>query len=625
MLKLLPVALALAYLWHCSSYVAPTFSTAVLPLLAPQVSHLETLNLTVRNPIQANEQVFHGRFLHITDIHPDEFYVEGSSHDAMCHGGSGTAGKYGDAVLGCDSPVILMNKTFEWIEHNLKDKIDFVIWTGDNIRHDNDRQYPRYEKDIFRMNQRVSNELFDLFSNRDSSDPNDMLVDLIPSLGNNDVYPHNLFSPGPTLQTREMFKIWAPFVPQEQFHIFSRGAYFFKEVVPGQLAVLSINTLYLFQSNPLVDNCDSKKDPGYKLFKWLGVILKEMRSRNMKVWLSGHVPPNEKNYDISCLRKYIIWSYEFRDVIIGGLYGHMNLDHFIPLDAKAAYKSLKKLQKEKKKKKKGKGKGKSIDDEFEIPDFDVTCAVDEQSDEEDNDILSQQPPMRIAGGIPNNKVNYVETLREDYYANIKGVGKSGVEGERYSIAHVTASVIPTFNPGLRVWEYNTTGLKDLLENQPIYSNWNQFFAGVDKYMEYLDSFDDEDEIDDDMAFFGSDYFTFKKDKTLPPKKPADIPLGPAYTPQTFSPLRYTQYYLDLEKVNSGEKPFNYEYEYSTDDSHYGMKHLLVKDWLKLGRRLGEPVKPSKKPKADNPKLEKLWEKFLHRAFVDSGYEDMGYG
>lgn len=551
----------------------------------------------------------------------------------MCHGGTGTAGKYGDAVLGCDSPVILMNKTLEWIEHNLKDKIDFVVWTGDNIRHDNDRQYPRYESDIFQMNQHVSDKIYQLFSNEDKLDPRNMLVDVIPSLGNNDVYPHNLFSPGPTLQTREMFKIWSPYVPQDQFHIFSRGAYFFKEVVPGQLAVLSINTLYLFQSNPLVDSCDRKKDPGYKLFKWLGVILKEMRSRNMKVWLSGHVPPNEKNYDISCLRKYIIWSYEFRDVIIGGLYGHMNLDHFIPLDAKAAYKSLKRLKKDKKKKKKKKGKGKSIEgSEFEIPDFDITCDIDQEEEdlefeqEEDNDILTQQPPMRITGGIPNNKVRYMETLREDLYAKIKGISKSGIEGERYSIAHVTASVIPTFNPGLRVWEYNTTGLNSLLENQPIYSDWTQFFAGVDKYMEYLDSFDeDEDEYDDDLDLSASNYFTFKKDKTLPPKKPADIPLGPAYTPQTFSPLRYTQYYLDLEKVNSGEKPFNFEYEYSTDDKHYGMKQLLVKDWLKLGRKIGKPVKQSKKPVTEDPKLQKLWDKFLHRAFVDSGYENMGYG
>lgn len=547
--------------------------------------------MTVRNPIKINNQIIHGRFLHMTDIHPDEFYKPGSSHDSMCHDGEGEAGEYGDAILGCDSPMILMNRTLQWIDDNLKDKIDFVVWTGDNIRHDNDRNHPRTEGNIFDMNEYVSDSIYQLFKNPDTENPRNLLVDFIPSLGNNDVYPHNLFAPGPTLQTREMYKIWSHFIPQNQLHIFNRGAYFFREVIPGQLAVLSINTLYLFQSNPLVDNCDNKKDPGYKLFEWLGIVLKELRARNMKVWLTGHVPPNEKNYDLSCLRKYIVWSYEYRDIIVGGLYGHMNIDHFIPLDAKAAYKSLEKLQKKKKKKKgkKGKkGKGKLLE------------AVEVEDIEDDE--LTQQPPMKITGGIPHNKVSFMEGLKTDLYGDVKEEDKSGVFGERYSIAHVTASVIPTFNPGLRVWEYNITDLSQLLNNQKIDNSWDDFFAGVDKYMDYLDKLDEASV---------SDFFTMKKDRSLPPKKPDNLPLGPAYTPQTFTPLRYTQYYVDLANVNKGEKPFDFEYEYSTDDKLYKMESLTVNNWLQLSRRF----------KTDD----ELWNTFRRHSFVDSNYENLGYG
>lgn len=628
---LILIGIFCTYIYHCSFYRDAVNEVSLHPLTDVYTQQLQALNLTVRSPIRVNKQLIHGRFLHITDIHPDLYYKEGSNVDQLCHKGEGTSGKYGDAILGCDSPIILMAETIKWIERNLKDKIDFIIWTGDNVRHDNDRNFPRTELNIFDMNQNVSDIMYEAFKNPDTSNPRNLLVDLIPSLGNNDVYPHNLFAPGPTLQTREMYKIWSPFIPQNQLHIFNRGAYFFREIIPNQLAILSINTLYLFQSNPLVDNCDRKKDPGYKLFEWLGVVLKEMRARNMKVWLSGHVPPNEKNYDISCLRKYIIWTYEFRDVIIGGLYGHMNIDHFIPLDAKAAYKSLKDLRKDKK----GKAKGLDfesfeLDDDYddidfediEIPDFEIDIESNQFDDESEDDevTLKQQEPMKILGGTPRNKVGYLESLREEYYASIKKRLKSGVNGERYSIAHVTASVIPTFNPGLRVWEYNTTGLDTLLSTSSNYESWDSFFEGVDKYMEYLDSVDDNDN-----PYTAFDYFTFKKDKTIPSKKPANIPLGPAYTDQTFSPTRYTQYYADLSAINKGDKPFNYEYEYSTDDKHYKMQSLLVNDWLKLGRKLGKPVKDKQKGTKVDKKLETLWGKYLKHSFIDSDYENLGYG
>lgn len=614
-------------------------------LNSSQIQSIKDLGLTPKIPIKLitlenGEQIINGRFLHITDFHPDPFYKEGSDPAKQCHAGEGTAGAYGDAILGCDSPMVLMNDTIKWVSDNLQDKIDFIVWTGDNVRHDNDRQYPRTEMNIFEMNQHVSDLMYDTFRNKDNDeDLRRMQVELIPSLGNNDVYPHNLFSPGPTLQTREMFKIWQNFIPQPQLHIFNRGAYFFQEVIPNQLAILSINTLYLFQSNPLVDNCDSRKQPGYKLFEWIGYVLKEMRARNMKVWLTGHVPPNEKNYDISCLRKYIVWSHEYRDVIIGGLYGHMNMDHFIPLDSVAAYKSIRDS-------KKGKTSDKKLLKEMSLltKDFD-----DDDDDDEETSPLGDSNMYRvfdenydesgitIQGGIPGNKVKYFEGLREDLYSQVKGKAKSGELSQRYSIAHVTASVVPTFNPGLRVWEYNITNLQENIKLQAKYKfeSWDNFFVGLNTLMLNFDKYDDEDE-----EVSTSGFKTLKKDKTLPPKMPSNLPLGPAYVPQTFTPERYVQFYADLEKINSGEKKFGYEIEYATDDKLYGMSSLVVDEWITFARKLGKPLKdernrkqkkPKKNPKKskkkskESKKLDAIWQNYLKNAFVSSDYENKGYG
>lgn len=613
------------------------------------------LGLTPNKPVQIvplgnkhRPKTLHGRFLHITDIHPDEFYTEGASIDIACHRGKPEKGqpgasKYGDAVLGCDSPMILMNETMQWIAQNLKDKIDFVIWTGDNIRHDNDRKIPRTEMAILDMNQRVANIFHDLFHGGDEMDPRHYDVPVIPSLGNNDVYPHNLFAPGPTLQTREMWQIWQEFVPQEQMHIFERGVYFFNEVIPNKLAVLSINTLYLYKANPLVDSCDRKKDPGYQLLKWLGITLQELRDRNMKVWLSGHVPPIPKNYDISCFRKFAIWTHEYRDIIIGGVYGHMNVDHFIPVDAQKAYRSLQSSLI---------SQGYKIDENFaQIFDADDDLDLETQYlnmgfnvSEHDLNVAIASKEARAMGGPPTNKEMYIETVRETFYADIKSAKKSGVNYDRYSITNIAASVIPTFNPGMRIWEYNITGIEESFAFQP--KPWTDFFKDLDSKIFTPSDVDDDDLNDDFDELFreakkkkGGKKKKNKKDPSLPKPMPSGSPLGPGYTPQLFSPTRFVQYYLDLAAVNDGSKKFEYEVEYTSDGDPYNMESLLVEDFVKLGRKLGEPVRVGKKDfeneeeddyesdvevkggKKRSKKLNKLWETYKKHAFVSSGYTD----
>lgn len=631
---------------YCADYVSyniwnsvtsksnkPYISIKTLDLNDTQIDDLKRLGLTPKKSVEIvkpdnSKQTIHGRFLHITDFHIDHHYQKGSDIDKVCHGGEGKASKYGDAILGCDSPPILVEETFKWITDNLIDKIDFIVYTGDSARHDNDRNYPRTRQHIFNMNKEISDKFVTLTSESDGQP-------LIYPVSNNDIMPHNLMDTGPSLQTRELFEAWRPFIPQVQMHTYLMGAYYFQEVIPNQLAVLSLNTMYWFDSNPMVDDCDNKGDPGYKLFEWLGYVLKEMRARNMKVWLCGHVPPNEKNYDTTCLRKYIAWTHEYRDVIVGGLYGHMNLDHFIPLDSVQAYKSIQKDFKDE-------FKQKSV---FSVEDEDVHALEDSNLYKALDENFSDKF-FRVTGGVPNNKVTYLETLREELYAPLKGKKKSGEHFERYSIAHVTASIIPTFNPGMRVWEYNITDLEDKLQ-QVKFEPWDKFFAGVERMIEVQSNYVDEKD-NDEMNWQEMDDITIerkkkhkkknrkkKKDHTFPKPMPENLPLGPAYIEQTFTPERYVQYYADLESINKGKKEFGYEIEYSTDDSVYGLKALTVEEWIKFGRKLGEPVKDLKnhvnkgKKKKNNgkkyKKLQQIWNAYLKHAFISSDYEHKGYG
>ncbi|CAI6588231.1 AAB_G0013060.mRNA.1.CDS.1 [Saccharomyces cerevisiae] len=602
------------------------------------------LGLTPREPViikdvkTGKERKLHGRFLHITDIHPDPYYVEGSSIDAVCHTGKPSkkkdvAPKFGKAMSGCDSPVILMEETLRWIKENLRDKIDFVIWTGDNIRHDNDRKHPRTEAQIFDMNNIVADKMTELFSAGNEEDPRDFDVSVIPSLGNNDVFPHNMFALGPTLQTREYYRIWKNFVPQQQQRTFDRSASFLTEVIPGKLAVLSINTLYLFKANPLVDNCNSKKEPGYQLLLWFGYVLEELRSRGMKVWLSGHVPPIAKNFDQSCYDKFTLWTHEYRDIIIGELYGHMNIDHFIPTDGKKARKSLLKAMEQSTRVQQGEDSNEE-DEETEL-----------------NRILDHAMAAKevfLMGAKPSNKEAYMNTVRDTYYRKVwnklERVDEKNVENEkkkkekkdkkkkkpitrkelieRYSIVNIGGSVIPTFNPSFRIWEYNIT---DIVNDSNFavseYKPWDEFFESLNKIME--DSLL-EDEMDSSNIEVGINREKMgekknkkkkKNDKTMPIEMPDKYELGPAYVPQLFTPTRFVQFYADLEKINQelhnsfveSKDIFRYEVEYTSDEKPYSMDSLTVGSYLDLAGRLYEN-KPA-------------WEKYVEWSFASSGYKD----
>ncbi|KAJ7890789.1 Metallo-dependent phosphatase-like protein [Mycena leptocephala] len=277
---------------------------------APQQAPIEV-------PAVAKPRKLHGRFLHITDMHPDPFYRAKTSEKTACHRKKGkkkknTAGYYGEPE--CDSPFRLTNLTLDFIEKKWASEVDFVIWTGDNARHDSDRKLPR-----------TPNEIYDL--NRPRGIP------VIPSLGNNDVWREclNIMIPGPNSITNEFASIWKAFIPFPYLQIFQRGAYYAVEVVPDSVAVISLNTMYFYDSNKAVGGCEFKDrdDAGNLQFDWLEVQLKGFRARGCK-W---HVPPSPGNYFPECYVRYVELALRFQDTILGHLYGFFFLEendlHFI--------------------------------------------------------------------------------------------------------------------------------------------------------------------------------------------------------------------------------------------------------------------------------------------------------
>ncbi|MCJ1355894.1 MAG: hypothetical protein MMC33_005886 [Icmadophila ericetorum] len=551
---------------------------------------------TARQDLRLDSAVrpLYGRFLHITDLHPDPFYEYHSSTDEenACHRGKGPAGYLGAETTDCDAPFSLINATFQWINDNLKDKVDFVVWTGDSARHDNDEQNPRSEQQVSDLNNFVVNKFVEVFGKEDDiddTDPtNDFIVSIVPTFGNNDILPHNIFAPGPNLWTKKYLDIWRQFIPEEQRHSFATGGWFFTEVIPGKLTIFSLNTLLFFDNNSAVDGCANPSEPGYQQFEWLRIQLDFLRARGVKVILTGHVAParteSKASWDETCWQKYTLWVHQYRDIIVGSLYGHMNIDHFMlqdfeEMDLLASEQSSIQSKRE------------SLGDEISgqsTADYLTELRIDWSH-------IPNPPKVQSKAGTIQ-KSGKPKKSKEDKYNRKIG----GPWAERYSLSLVSPSLVPNYFPTLRVFEYNITGL----DASPV-------------SLENLEGVSENRSEDNKVELQSRPSF-----KT--PKAPSKLaPPGPAYSPQTFTWLGYVQYYANITKINNdfttdaeaqpdetmetrkwkegkyhGEQPrdknpkakteeFKFEVEYDTKrDKINGLKDLTVKSFVNLANRIG---------------------------------------
>ncbi|KAF2832837.1 Endopolyphosphatase [Ophiobolus disseminans] len=532
----------------------------------------------------AKDRRLTGKFLHITDLHPDPHYKTYSSttSEAACHRQNGPAGVYGAETSGCDSPYSLINQTFQWIHDNIKDDIDFVIWTGDSARHDNDEALPRTPKEVIRENEYIVSKFGEVFGDDEDKHGrvHDWAIPIVPTFGNNDVMPHNIFLEGPNRWTKKYLEIWRGFIPEEQRHQFQQGGWFTVDVIPSKLAVISLNTIYFFSSNSAADGCANKREPGYEHMEWLRIQLQILRDRGMKAILIGHVPParvdSKESWDETCWQKYTLWQRQFRDVIVGGLYGHMNIDHFMLQD-------FAQISKDAERGRMSSDSDTSSDEHGKIglyEDGEITVAsasdylrdlreawaqlpapptkskknsgsksVDSYEDEDDEESNAWNGPMseilqRLSKGKPD------KSKRKKYLEEI-----GGKFAERYSITHVAPSVVPNYFPTLRIIEYNITGLENThLPSRHSRSTGSFASASPQKIINCAEDIDDDAYVQDVEAE--------KKKKKKKPKGPRKYkfkvpngpskssPPGPAYSPQTFTFTRYTQYFANLTRINN---------------------------------------------------------------------------
>ncbi|KAI9495013.1 Metallo-dependent phosphatase-like protein [Zychaea mexicana] len=340
-----------------------------------------------------------GKFLHITDIHLDSSYVEGSDPEQLCHRGTGNAGPLGAVRTKCDSSPALVKKTFDFIANKYSD-VDFVIYTGDSARHDRDDDLPRSMENVINEQKEVVGHFNKIFGPK-----------VYPVIGNNDVEPHNSCDENDE-QFKTIASIWQPLALNTSNHHYTRGGYFYEDVVPGKIRTVHTNTLLFYKDNKKAKaDCKSPDGIGSMHLAWLKDVLEESRQQGYSVYILAHIPPTSKKgkayYTDDCLDGYLSLLGTYKETVVGHFAGHYN-----------------------------------------------------------NDILS-------AIVEDDGKYKQLSALKKKKTIKRKTVKSSNFITPLFN----TPSVIPTFNPSIRVFTYETEGTKQYPVGTIL--DWHQYYLNMD--------------------------------------------------------------------------------------------------------------------------------------------------
>lgn len=293
----------------------------------------------------------------------------------------------------------------------------------------------------------------------------------------------------------------------------------------------------------------------------------------MKAYLTGHVPPAYKSYYEDCWNMYGEIALDFQDVIIGHLYGHANMDHFFFFDKddvkgekkeKFNVRDRRRILQNAQRHETGSSCLDSFDDARCLGDFGL---------ESEHEYVSGKGHIGIQ--------SYVDDIYDDY----KQIAEHKEWNlDNFALINVAPSVIPTYYPSMRIFEYNVTELEE----------------GVKPATEVDDEDDEDDEDDDDDDEDVDDNSDpdsslkkkkkkHKKKKNKKDRKPD--PSSPSRMNTYLTPLKFTQYYcnitqanIDYEKHSKRNHSLQWDVEYATDDKTLKMPDLTINSWLEVAKR-----------------------------------------
>jgi len=273
------------------------------------------------------------QILHLTDIHPDALYAEGSLTECTkpmcCRRGEGweepwnstvEAGHFGD--YRCDIPLHTMKNVFNHAasladseNYNYK----FVMLGGDYVHH---AVWDTTREGNLEHYKAVADAMHEAFPD----------TPIYPVIGNHEPHPVNLFPPT-SLWSEGFDNSWVfntlaehflSEFPEEAQTTFRKAGYYSISPETGvRVLVLNTNFCYILNFWILYE----PEDPEDQL-QWFADQMKLAEEAEEKVFIVGHVPPGSNECWSVWNEKFNRIVNRFRSIIVGQFYGHTHYDDF---------------------------------------------------------------------------------------------------------------------------------------------------------------------------------------------------------------------------------------------------------------------------------------------------------
>ncbi|KAL3856819.1 hypothetical protein ACJMK2_011534 [Sinanodonta woodiana] len=281
----------------------------------------------VNPPIPPKEGSPRLRVLHLTDIHLDQLYIQGSNAQCgeplCCRADDGPpapdhdgAGKWGD-YRGCDTPYTLLNSLFMHLK-SIQDQFDYIVFTGDLPPHNVWNQSREDQLGVLN----IVAQMFLTYL------PGKMVFH---ALGNHESAPVNSFPPpfitgnqSETWLYSALAVTWDYWLPESTFSTILKGGFYSVRPFPG-LKIISLNMNFCNNGNWWL--LINTTDPAGQL-EWFIDELQESENIGEKVHVIGHIYPGSG----SCIKAYS-WNYykimnRYESTITGQFFGHSHADLF---------------------------------------------------------------------------------------------------------------------------------------------------------------------------------------------------------------------------------------------------------------------------------------------------------
>ncbi|GAA5872365.1 hypothetical protein JCM8547_000909 [Rhodosporidiobolus lusitaniae] len=287
------------------------------------------------------------KVVHISDVHVDRDYLEGSSATCSrptCCNEPPTAGKDVDDPAGkfgeptCDTPEPLVSSMMKAVEEFASDRA-FTIFTGDIVDAavwQVDQQGVTSDLEAWGLNMNsLSSSTTSTSSSSGSSNTNGS-APVYSVIGNHDVAPVNAFP----LNTSAHFssaqwvfdvnaKEWEPWIGSAGAEQVRTKSGCYSHVHPGtSLRIISLNTNYWYKQNFWLYDTDTPTWDPNGILTWLAEELDQAEQDELRVWIIGHMAPgasdttrDQSNYANQIFQRY-------SSTIAAHFYGHSHNDEW---------------------------------------------------------------------------------------------------------------------------------------------------------------------------------------------------------------------------------------------------------------------------------------------------------